>query len=64
MSAYGDQYKYMHDKQDAPDNTNKGVELNAGWRFGPANYWYFRHEDLIEGGEFKYGYKEKSVNRF
>ena len=39
-----------------------GNQMFADWMFGPAQYWYHKHNDLVENGKFKYGFREKTVS--
>ena len=59
--AYGDQYKYLQETKDESKETKENQELTAEWLFGPAHYWYKKHNNLIVGEKFNYGFKEKTV---
>ena len=52
----------MQEQQEEPQENNKEEVLDPAWRYGPASYWYDKHDDKIEGGKFNYGFKLKDVS--
>lgn len=60
LRAYGEQYLSLMAKPENDGSVKTVEEVNPSWLNGPASYWYIKHEDLIDGGKFKYGFKTKT----
>jgi len=58
--AYGDQYKYFDASKTDSNDQKENENMLGEWLFGPAHYWYSKHDNLIEGDKFNYGFKEKT----
>ncbi|XP_066926449.1 transcription initiation factor TFIID subunit 1-like isoform X2 [Clytia hemisphaerica] len=58
--AYGEQYQSMLIRPENDDSSQTDDNESPSWLEGPAQYWYTKHQDLIQKGKFNYGFKKKT----